>query len=269
MQLESIKTSAIPNLVSRMISGDKLSGAIPLPRIFRPLSAAIKLPVHTVRLSGSSIHPVSAHQTLIRANVLPANRANYMPLKRWMDLIGAMSLLIAITPLLLVAALLIRRTDGPILICQTRLTRGGRPFQMFKLRTMYADAEFRTGAVWTQANDPRITPIGRLLRRTRIDELPQLINVLRGEMSLIGPRPERPEFSHDLAKRYPSFIRRLDVDAGISGLAQVSSGYCSDVENYRTKIMFDRVYVRHCSFWLDLKIGLQTIGVLLTGAGAR
>lgn len=198
-----------------------------------------------------------------------AKRAAYRATKRGLDLVGAVVLLIATLPIFIIGVLVVRRTPGPILLKQTRLTRGGREFSMFKLRTMYVDAEAQSGAVWTQERDPRVIAGGYFLRRARIDELPQLLNVLCGEMSLIGPRPERPEFAGELARLYPSFARRLDVDAGISGLAQVRSGYCSSFEGYREKLLFDRLYVRHCCLWLDLAIGLKTIGVLFSGYGAR
>ena len=134
---------------------------------------------------------------------------------------------------------------------------------------MGGDAEGKSGATWASTADPRVTPIGRVLRRCRIDELPQLLNVLQGDMSLIGPRPERPEFAASLTKVYPSFPRRMEMKAGLSGLAQVKAGYCGSTEEYRRKLAFDRLYVRHCSPALDLKIAFRTMFVLISGIGAR
>lgn len=195
---------------------------------------------------------------------------HYKPTKRMTDLVGASLLTVMTAPVVLLAMLIIKLSSpGPVFIRQTRLTEGGRRFGMYKMRTMRADAEAKSGAIWATTSDPRITPVGRVLRRYRIDELPQLFNVLRGDMSLIGPRPERPEFAAALMKEYPSFSRRLELKAGLSGLAQVKTGYCSTTEEYRRKIAFDRLYVRHCSAALDLNIAFRTMFVLLTGIGAR
>ena len=134
---------------------------------------------------------------------------------------------------------------------------------------MRVDAEAKTGAVLAKSNDPRVTSIGKLLRLTRIDELPQLINVLIGDMSLIGPRPERPEIAEKLEIELPLFRRRLEVNAGLTGLAQVDAGYASEVDSYKNKLDLDIYYVDNRSFALDVKILWRTIFVTLSGSGAR
>jgi lipopolysaccharide/colanic/teichoic acid biosynthesis glycosyltransferase len=140
---------------------------------------------------------------------------------------------------------------------------------MYKLRTMHLHVEQGSGPAFTEENDPRVFPLGRFLRRTHIDEIPQLLNVLRGEMSLIGPRPERPEFLPHLRAQFPGFDKRLELRAGITGLAQTTSGYADNFRRYRRKLHLDRIYIERCCLGLDLFIALKTIGVLFTGAGAR
>jgi exopolysaccharide biosynthesis polyprenyl glycosylphosphotransferase len=152
---------------------------------------------------------------------------------------------------------------GPLIYRQVRVGRGGRSFTVIKFRTMRPDAEQDTGAVWAQAGDARVTPAGRWLRKTRLDELPQVLNVLRGEMSLIGPRPERPEFVDDLARQIPFYRARLSAKPGLTGWAQVRFGYGNSVDDARTKLEYDLYYVRHASFYLDALIVLKTIGVML------
>ena len=131
------------------------------------------------------------------------------------------------------------------------------------------DAEKNVGAIWAQKKDPRVTKLGKFLRISRLDELPQLLNVLQGDMSLIGPRPERPEIAKVLEKELEDFNRRLEVKAGITGLAQVSADYAACKESYQKKLKLDLFYVDHFGFYLDLKIALKTIIVMLTGSGAR
>lgn len=190
--------------------------------------------------------------------------------KRAIDVIGSVLLLILFGPVILLVALAALVLQGqPVIFRQDRLTKDARVFRIYKFRTMTPDAEAETGAVFAAAGDPRITPLGRLLRFTRLDELPQLLNVLKGEMSLIGPRPERPEFSEDLSRRLPSFPKRLQVKAGLTGLAQVETGYSGSVESYRRKLALDLLYIRKRSLLLDLSITLRTVVVMLTGRGAR
>ncbi|HEV3259501.1 MAG TPA: sugar transferase [Gemmataceae bacterium] len=171
----------------------------------------------------------------------------------------ALGLLILTLPLLLLSALLVKLTSrGPIIYSQTRLGRNGRPYRIFKLRTMIHNCEKASGPRWAIPDDPRATALGRFLRRTHLDELPQLWNVLRGEMSLIGPRPERPEFATLLGRVIPLYNDRLLVRPGVTGLAQVQLGPDTDLESVRRKLAYDLYYVRQASLWLDVQILLST-----------
>lgn len=188
-------------------------------------------------------------------------------LKRFADVVISLGLLLLTAPLLLLAALLIRLQDGgPVLYRQRRTGLLGAPLDVLKLRTMMTEAE-RNGAQWAASADPRITPVGVWLRRTRLDELPQLLNVLRGEMSLIGPRPERPELERQLEEEIPNYRLRHWVRPGLSGWAQVNMPYGSSVEDAELKLGFDLFYLRNASFWLDLLILFKTIKTVLKAAG--
>ena len=138
-----------------------------------------------------------------------------------------------------------------------------------KFRTMVQDAEARTGAVWATKNDTRITKLGRFMRKTRIDEIPQLINVLKGDMSMVGPRPERDYFYRKLSEDVPEFPLRLRTKPGITGLAQVENGYDTDLDSVRRKVALDRSYVRSAGLGTDLRILMRTVGVVLRGSGAH
>ncbi len=192
----------------------------------------------------------------------------YPILKRGMDLILAvvgLSLLSLLLPL--IAALLWIESPGPIFFHQARVGRGGKLFQMIKLRTMVPDAEQDTGPRWAVVDDPRVTRMGRLLRRTRLDELPQLFNVLRGEISLIGPRPERPEFVEALSQTIPFYQARHVVKPGITGWAQVRYHYGNSAEDALIKLQYDLYYIHHQSLPLDVLILLRTIGKMLSLQG--
>lgn len=189
-------------------------------------------------------------------------------LKRWLDMTFAVILLVLALPLLLLGIALVRLSSrGPVFFRQTRLGLHGKRFSIIKLRTMVQDAERDTGAVWAAENDPRVTPVGRFLRLTRIDELPQLWNVLRGEMSLVGPRPERPEFLSELREQVPGYERRLGVRPGITGMAQVCFQYCSSVDETRVKVQHDLRYLRSMSLSTDLKVLARTVLVVLSASG--
>jgi sugar transferase (PEP-CTERM system associated) len=196
-------------------------------------------------------------------------RAMDVVLKRITDVVGALIMLWAALPVLAVAALAIALEGrGPILFRQTRVTQGNRVFELFKLRTMCVDAE-RNGAQWAAKKDPRITPVGAILRRFRIDEIPQLINVLRGEMSLVGPRPERPIFVEQLANQIGMYNLRHSVKAGITGWAQLNYPYGASVEDARCKLEYDLFYMKHFSILRDLAIILQTCRIILSPQGVR
>jgi lipopolysaccharide/colanic/teichoic acid biosynthesis glycosyltransferase len=166
----------------------------------------------------------------------------------------------------LLAALAVKlNSRGPVFYSQVRLGRGGQPYRIYKIRTMYHECESKSGARWSTAGDPRVTAVGAFLRRTHIDELPQLWNVLRLEMSLVGPRPERPEFVPKLAQAIPGYRERLLVRPGVTGLAQVQLAADSDLSSVRRKLAFDLYYIQNASLSLDLRLilatGCQTIGL--------
>ena len=188
-------------------------------------------------------------------------------LKRYADVVLSMLLLLICSPILLLSALLVKLQDGgPILYRQQRSGLLGQPFEVLKIRTMTTCAE-SAGAQWAQENDRRITAVGQWLRRTRLDELPQLINVLRGEMSLIGPRPERPELERNLEQEIPNYRLRHWVRPGLSGWAQVNMPYASSFQDAELKLSYDLFYLRNASLWLDLLILFKTIKVVLKAAG--
>jgi len=189
--------------------------------------------------------------------------------KRALDLGLGLVLLVLLLPLLLLIALAVVLDDpGPALYAQVRVGRGGAPFRLLKFRSMVRDAE-RDGPRWASLGDPRVTRVGRVIRRYRLDELPQLLNVLAGEMSLVGPRPERPEFVPRLAAALPGYDERHLVKPGLTGWAQVEQGYAASVEDAAAKLRHDLYYVAHRSLALDLLVLARTFRVVLLGEGAR
>ncbi len=190
----------------------------------------------------------------------------YDTLVRVLDIICAIIGLIISIPVTIIFGLIIYLEDkGSIIYSQERLGKDGIVFKVRKLRSMRMDAE-KYGAQWAEDNDPRILKIGKFIRKTRIDELPQLINVLTGDMSIIGPRPERPMFTLQFEEEIPGFINRLVIKPGLTGWAQVNGGY--DISP-KEKLRYDLYYIKNRSMSLDLKIVFKTFGVLLTGSGAR
>jgi sugar transferase (PEP-CTERM system associated) len=190
--------------------------------------------------------------------------------KRAFDVAMSALLLVLALPVILVAAIAIFfESPGPVIFRQERVGRGGRTFVLLKLRSMRADAESDGKPRWASVQDDRITPVGRLIRKLRIDELPQLWNVLKGEMSLIGPRPERPGFVEELSKQIPFYAVRHTVHPGITGWAQVRCEYGASVEDAKRKLQFDLYYVKNHSLVLDLLVAVETIRVVLSGKGAR
>ncbi len=228
--------------------------------------------------------------------------------KRCVDIGGSIFLAVMLAPVWLVVPLLIKLTSGPgpIIYRQTRVglnnrtesrsrrdrsrstagnvapidgqrrsssqdrrqTAGyGKPFTLYKFRTMRNDAE-KDGARFAQSNDSRVTKLGKFMRKTRIDEIPQLVNVLRGEMSLVGPRPERPVFVEKLSREIPDYLNRLGLRPGLTGIAQIENGYDNDTESFRRKVAYDLQYLQNCNNRNDLKILLRTIHVVVTGKGA-
>ena len=207
-------------------------------------------------------------------------------LRRSVHLILALIALIILLPVMLLVALLVRLTSrGPVLYTQVRVgldrrtnarssqnhrrerNLGGQPFTIYKFRTMRVDAEHHSGAVWAQQGDPRVTSIGRLLRQYRLDELPQLINVLRGEMNIVGPRPERPTIFAELREHIAEYPLRQRARPGITGLAQINHHYDRSLEDVRTKVHYDLEYIRRQSVAEDFRIMVKTVPVILLRRG--
>ncbi|KAA3634812.1 MAG: sugar transferase [Calditrichaeota bacterium] len=224
--------------------------------------------------------------------------ALYNFMKRILDIVGSISGLILTLPVWLVIPVLIKLdSPGPVFYSQVRVGQnrrkrdrrvyqqaeidcqrnrdrrrdnyGGETFKVIKFRTMVNDAEKNSGPVWASKNDSRITKLGAFLRKSRIDEIPQFLNVLRGEMSLVGPRPERPNFVMDLTEKVEGYERRLEVKPGLTGLAQVESGYDDSISSVVTKVKYDVEYIENRSIWLDIKIMFKTVKVVFTGKGAH
>ncbi len=187
------------------------------------------------------------------------SQALYAACKTAVEWVAALVLLVVLLPVILVTALLVKLTSrGPAFYTQVRLGLDGRAFTIIKLRTMRHNAERASGACWSKPGDPRVTRLGKFLRRTHLDEFPQLFNVLKGDMSLVGPRPERPEIAVDLERELPRYRARLSVRPGVTGLAQVQLPADTDLASVRRKLGYDLYYVRRVGFWLDLCIVLRT-----------
>jgi lipopolysaccharide/colanic/teichoic acid biosynthesis glycosyltransferase len=180
--------------------------------------------------------------------------------KRAMDFTLSVAGMALLLPLVSILCLLIRLTSrGPIFHLQERVGLGGRRFQIFKLRTMVDQAERATGPVWASVDDPRVTPLGRLLRKSHLDELPQLLNVMLGQMSLVGPRPERPAFVEKFERLIPDYGRRVRVRPGITGLAQVSQAYDASLDSVRKKLAYDLAYMETMGAMSDILIMIRTV----------
>jgi exopolysaccharide biosynthesis polyprenyl glycosylphosphotransferase len=191
-------------------------------------------------------------------------------IRRGLDIALSVLLLLATLPLLLMTAVAIKLdSPGPVFYRQERVGKGGRSFMLLKFRSMVVDAEAAGGPIWASMADPRVTRIGRLLRLARIDEIPQVLNVLRGDMAFIGPRPERPAFVAKLGAVIPHYFDRSVVKPGITGWAQVNYPYGSSVEDARMKLAYDLYYVRRRSLFLDLLILVATMRVVLFQEGSR
>lgn len=203
---------------------------------------------------------------LVEVMAPPIYGANAV-IKRLIDILVSSVALLLFLPLVLLIIIIIKmESRGPVLFEQERVGKDGRIFSLYKFRSMAKDAEKYTGPVMAMSDDKRVTKLGRILRRTRFDEIPQLVNVLKGDMSLVGPRPERPFFVERFKREIPGYVQRLQVRPGVTGLAQVHSTY--DIYA-RSKLRYDLLYVRNHSLFLDLEIILRTIGVVLRRKGAK
>lgn len=220
---------------------------IPLPHLFEEISG--RIPIELIGESWLLSLPLDH----------PLNRPLHRAIKRGFDIILASLGLIFFLPLLPFLALLIYLDHpGPIFYTQLRVGRNGRLFKLYKLRSMIPEAE-KKGPQWAQKNDPRITRIGRFLRRTHLDEFPQLFNIIKGDMSVVGPRPERPEFVEELSKEIPFFRLRHMVKPGMAGWALVKYGYAASKEDTLFKLQYDLYYIKNWSLWLDIVILLKTV----------
>ena len=215
--------------------------------------------------------PLFEHNGAGGAGLVAPRHSKYATrLKRAVDLAVALLLLPLSVVLLGLAALAVLLDDGaPVFYRQERVGRDGRHFRLLKVRTMFRDAEADTGPIWAAQHDPRVTRVGRWLRTLHLDELPQLFNILRGDMSLVGPRPERPAFVEDFSRQIPYYEQRLLVRPGLTGWAQVNRRSDRDLEDVLEKLRHDLYYLRHLSFSLDLQILLATLGVVLSRPRAR
>jgi exopolysaccharide biosynthesis polyprenyl glycosylphosphotransferase len=237
-----------------------------------------------LRLSGFPILEVSSmyentHQRVSVADLRPSDLI-FLDRTSDMRLLGQLQSLyswvlalvgfVATLPLMAIVWLAVKATSpGPALYSQIRSGLYGKPFKLYKFRSMRVDAEAATGAVWASKDDPRITPIGKWLRKLRLDELPQFVNVLRGEMNLVGPRPERPEFVRTLQDQIPFYRQRLFVKPGLTGWAQINHKYGDTIEDTITKLEYDLYYLKHRTIALDFYIMVQTIKVMLLHRGAQ
>ena len=234
--------------------------------------------------------------------LMTEQRARYIAMydfmKRSMDVIGGFVGMLLTLPVWIILPILIKLdSPGPVFYSQVRVGKNnrsktrrvyqqadmdenrnrerrrdnvfGKTFEVFKFRTMVNDAEKSSGPVWASKNDSRITKLGAFLRKTRLDEIPQFINVIRGDMSLVGPRPERPKFVQELDGKVEGYAKRLEVKPGLTGLAQIESGYDDSISSVVTKVEHDLYYIENRSIWFDIKIMFKTIKVVFTGHGAH
>jgi len=208
--------------------------------------------------------PIAASEqfalTVAPSGGLAGDGRGYACFKRAIDIVGALFGLAVVSPIFLFAFAWVRLVDrGPVLFCQWRVRHGGRLFRIYKLRTMRLDAERGTGAAFSRRGDARVLPGCRWMRRAHVDELPQLWNILRGDMSLVGPRPERPEVAYEINARLRSFAKRTAVKPGLTGLAQVRAGYANDIAGHREKLRYDLLYIRTRSIRNDLGLMLGSL----------
>ncbi len=265
---------AIEYRVNRVVVAQRESrGRVNLDSLLRCKTSGIpveKGPAYYEQLTGKiMLEDITVKSWLIFSKGFVVSRSVRF-MKRILDLVVAVVGLLLAAPIMLVTALAIKiASRGPILYRQERVGRQGRLFNLWKFRSMRSDAESEGEAVWAQEKDPRVTRIGGLIRKFRIDELPQLWNVLVGDMSLVGPRPEREPFVRELIERFPLYEQRLVVRPGITGWAQVRGSYASSFEESNEKLRHDLYYIKNLSILLDLSILASTIRTVLVGKGAR
>lgn len=206
-------------------------------------------------------------KVLFNVDKLECKKTTYEFIKRTLDIVLSLATCIFALPLIAIICLCITlESKGNPILSQERVGKNRKLFKLYKIRSMYIDAENITGPKWADENDSRVTKIGSFIRKTRIDELPQLFNIIQGNMSIVGPRPERPLFVQQFENETPEFAKRLQVKPGLTGLAQVNGGYNI---GYKEKLMYDFQYIQKQSIWLDIKIILKTIWVICSCKDAR
>lgn len=272
-QLEQLRSLCRDEGVSRVVVAlRERRGKVPLDRLL------------DVRMDGVQVEEREAmYERLTGKLAVESMRPSYlifgqgfakdhmtMVSKRLLDVVAAAVGLVLSLPLALATALLIKLTSrGPVFFCQERTGQDGVPFKLIKFRTMRVDAEKESGPVWAQKNDARVTPIGRFLRLSRLDEIPQFLNILAGQMSFVGPRPERPHFVEQLKQSIPFYPLRHTVKPGLTGWAQVRHPYGASIEDAQEKLRYDLYYIKNMGLLFDVSIMFRTIAVILRGSGAR
>lgn len=227
--------------------------------------SAVLLEKISGRLEVDDIYPSS----LIFSDGFRLN-ATFMAMRRVVAIVLSLAVLLVALPVIPIVMLAIKLTSpGPVFFKQPRVGRGSKLFHVYKFRTMRQDAEAKTGAVWATANDPRITSVGKFLRKTRLDEIPQLFNVLKGDMGFVGPRPERPEFVQSLTEVIPYYKLRHIIRPGVTGWAQVRYPYGASIEESKEKLKYDLYYIKHMSLSLDFLIAFETVKTVLLRRGSR
>lgn len=197
-------------------------------------------------------------------------RKRFHEFKRAFDMIASSLGLVMVSPIIVMTAIVIKTVSpGPVFFKQERVGWGGKVFDIYKMRTMRVDAEKHTGPVWAKENDPRLIKFGKAIRKLHLDELPQLYNVLKGDMSIVGPRPERPVFVEKLIGEIVDYRKRVNIRPGITGLAQVWHKYDETLKDVKKKVKYDLLYIREMCFMVDLRILLRTVIVCALGKGAR
>lgn len=244
-----------------------------MSQLSSPTLTYVDTPVTPVRTDGVSASPVRRLSGAAAGEVEQRTReasqsirpSRYFTFKPTAECVVTVALGLVALPVMAIIALAILVSDGrPVFYRQSRVGREGRPFRIWKFRTMRRDAEQQTGPVWSCKADDRVTPLGRWLRLSHADELPQIINVLSGEMSLVGPRPERPEFVRQLAREVPNYTQRLQVRPGITGLAQLVLGYDQCVADVRRKVALDLQYIRTASLARDVGLLFRTLPCIVS-----
>ncbi len=267
---EAAKEYAINEIVIAV--GDREGSKLPYQELIECKLAGVEvtdLPTFYEREQGRLRIDWLSAGWLVFGEGFRSNRPDRIAKKVFDLALGGLLMLISF-PVMLITALAIMIEDGgPIFYRQTRVGMSGKPFSILKFRSMRKDAEKGSQPVWAQVGDSRITRVGRIIRRLRIDELPQVINVLRGEMSVVGPRPERPPFVDELLKLIPYYSVRHSVKPGITGWAQVRYPYAASVDSAAEKLEYDLYYVKNRSLFLDMLIGIETVGVVVFGTGSR